>query len=962
MISQTTPAGIRIGPISGPRTQAGLKTQAFNPQPLFQGQQMAINATIRRDQQQLEREEQRLNFLKEQTAQFKDLVGKNGKAELIQGSGIEVDPFTSKGLNALNKGQQYQAELQQKIYAEMAKATDGSGKLDQVGAARNIDLIQRDYNQKMLNDPDILETTKIYRDRQEFLSNIDAAEKSGKFVDPVAKRNAMESVNGYLDDQTGELTYDKSVFNLEGMSYNKKEMDATADKLIMDAVGETDFAEVVSAASKGAGYQESDGLLSQKGTVQNERKKALEILRNRLEKDPRMSSYIKAYHNMDANDFFETRIDDLLNEDDKQKIVKQVTGVESVNATRRQREKDSAAQKRKETTTNYGIEGTGVQDKYFRSIVKDMVDRDPQFRATRRQLQDATDFIEMLNDSDDRALTSENIRIDGQGRVVVREINEDGSVGEVIKPFGSAEQNPDYIRNARGSGNINIEGFKSHVGLPTGLLSEGSGIIPPMNQRPAGRTNAGWYSNNPLNIKASQKDASGKGLALHGSLDQEGGGLYHIVFPSVEEGLKYGGNWIIDKVKGGKSKWASPEMSLYEFYAGGDNPEGKSRFASSGNAAKTKVIADALGVDMNTSMGDIIDTFTPEEIAIAFTAMENGQMYKAFTSGTGGVDQDPNVGVQVEDGEQSQDPVSEKTIATPESPHVKLDGTLTTDQKVFTQEVEKYLGDDRKIDDLIQAKSLSPATVKKLDDYKKAKIALAEAPRSKKQEYRDALSNVVTILDDPEIYRGYVEQTLNDDEKTAAFENKMTSQLEKLEKGGSFQYDIEYRESKSGMGGRSAPSGDLKSTTLVIGHDDEGLFAEFNVGLGDKTVEAGDMATLVKRIRNKAPFMEYPSDIIDLAFDAKLKKVSPSSTEPISETKVELNPDDIVNSVVSKVTETMTGGTFTKQMAIDYITGKNTDGAIDDVLSGLSDADIATVKKEVLGSRAQQGFDSLKPK
>jgi len=944
MISQTTPAGIRIGPISGPRTQVGLKTQPFNPEPYLKGQQMAINATVRKDAQLAAQEKAQLDFLKEQNAQFKNVAGSAGKSELISGSGIDVDPLTLKGRGALTKFNEYQSKMQQEMYAETAKATDGSGKLDQITAGRNVGIIQQKYQDLILNDPDIIEASIISRDRQQFIDNVDKLEKDGYFVSPRAKREALEAADNYLNDGTGELSYDKSVFNTEGMAFREEKMETDTMQLIADAVGETDFARVVSAASLGEGYQSGDGLISEKGTVQNERKRAIEIARERIEKDPRMKAFIQDRYNMDPQTYLETRIDGLLNEDDKREIVTSMTGATGAATGRRQREKSAADQKRKETTNNYGIEGNTEKDKYLRSIVKDMVARDPKLRATRRQLTDAQDFIEALNEADDLTLNGDNIRIDRAGRTVVREINPDGSLGSVIKSFGQAEANPDYTGGVEPDGNVG------------GLLA----LID--------KTESGGDYNALYTFANKNEDGPFGNVVLSGMTVNEA-----IDFASKRGKGSYG-QFVKDKLIASKAaKIAAGKPTDHRDRARIATPMG--RYQMTGTTLKElKASMGLTGNElMNAETQDMLFAGkVKEQLARGDTMAEKMKFLRGTWEGYTHVDDatlqkaieqyesgDQEVSVSPENAETSQEPVSEKSIATEASPHVKRDGSITTDQKEFTGEVRSYLEEGRNIDAIMESASVSQATKKKLEDYKKAIQEEKDAPRSKKQAIRDKISNIVGVLDDPEVFRGYVEKTLNDEEKTRAFEASMTGQLSNIPKGGSFQYDIEYREAKSGMGG-TAPTGDLKNTTLVIGHDDDGLFAEFNVGLGDKTVEADNMTDLVKRIRNKAPFMEYPSDVVDLAFDHKVNGVSPNLAQPIEQDLTnELNSDDIVNDVLSKVNASLTDGEFTREQALDYITGKNKDGAIDDILNGLTTVEVEVVKRAQTKSKAQQGFDSL---
>lgn len=875
MINQTTPAGLRLGPIQGPRVQTGLKAEAFDPQPLFRGQEMAINAVIRKDAKIAAQEKERLDFLKVQQELFKTKAGAAGSAELIANSGINVSPFYLKGRNALNAANTYQKEMQQKIYAEIARATSGSGKLDQFTATRNVDLIRREYENKIINDPQILEATKIAKDRELFVKKVEAAGKAGQFVDPVAAQATLDGIDAYMDDPTGELDYNRNSLNINNFTYDEKDMEESLGNLITDSVGESQFAEVVSAATLGAGYNESDGLISESGTVQNERKKALEIMRTRMSKDPRLAAYIQARYRVDANTYLENKIDELLNEDDKRRVVKRLEGVSQVSRNRGQREQDAAAQKRKETATKidttYGVEGKTESANRIRAIVKNMVGSDPQYRATSNQIEDALDFIEVLNNNLPEGMTpysSANIKTDEAGRVVVRDVDDEGGVGQVRKGFGQAPKNPDFAGN---NGNRtqqylseavqSMENAVIHENLSAGISEATNALIPSYAERPSGRKNASWYTNNPLNIKA-KKDS---GLALHSSHDRNKGakhdGLYHVVYPTLDEGLRAGGQWIIDKFKPNASRWASKEMSLNDFYAGRDNPGG-SRYAESGTREHSQIIADVLGVSPDTSMEDIINNKTPEEIALAFTRVEAPEIYRELNSVW---DSSPRVGVSV-DGEPVSEAPSTKTIATPNSPHIDENGKRVVDQKQLEKSVIAFATSPTALTGkVLDNLGVSEDTKTKLQEIRQIKDELKTALPTEKKALKEKLSQAVTILDDPMLHRAYVTQAVSESVLDKSFVEMTDKTLSNIPDGEFVVIDVERGNPWDAEAKRIR-----NSVSLSVGKDEGEYFIQYEDDYSKKTkvLTGKSLKEAYTKLRKEIPNIYHSSEVTDYAVNS----------------------------------------------------------------------------------------------
>jgi hypothetical protein len=140
-----------------------------------------------------------------------------------------------------------------------------------------------------------------------------------------------------------------------------------------------------------------------------------------------------------------------------------------------------------------------------------------------------------------------------------------------------------------------------------------------------------FFTNNPLNIKGLDT------LPVIKRFDNEKDGLFHRVFPTMEEGMKAGADLLKryltreddnlpqnrafaqNLIKKGKTIDEATLTDLYETWA------------TSATEGKIKVIADELGIDPDEKLFDI-QGITEEEFVFAIMRVENPEVFKQIKS------------------------------------------------------------------------------------------------------------------------------------------------------------------------------------------------------------------------------------------------------------------------------------------------------------------------------------------
>jgi len=142
--------------------------------------------------------------------------------------------------------------------------------------------------------------------------------------------------------------------------------------------------------------------------------------------------------------------------------------------------------------------------------------------------------------------------------------------------------------------------------------------IPNKRERPEGKKNVSWYTNNPLNIKG----APSKYPVIKG-VDEEGSdSVRHRVFSSLEEGFNAGVKDIEAKLNG-NSSYVKESDSLSDLYK---------VFATGANKTKIDQIAGLLGVSSDITLEELRKQKTAQEVTMAILSVESPEIYEQLSS------------------------------------------------------------------------------------------------------------------------------------------------------------------------------------------------------------------------------------------------------------------------------------------------------------------------------------------
>lgn len=833
MITQTTPAGISIGPIDGPRVNTGIAVQPISIQPIFTGQNQQL-ARIRQEEAiYTKRQAERTLLLEQQQAALNAAMGAGGKGKVGGANGLDVDSSTKIGRDAINFYNETTSNFLQQQTDVVQRATGKNGKIDMTSAQRDLARLTNDYQFEVTNNESIIKASKAQIQKKAFEKDLKIyQDDKTQFVAMGRAREAVEQWRAAQDDPN--ITFDSKVFNAQNYAYNQEAVQKDLDELMVLAINETTLVEQITAAELGGGFESTDGVVLRESEVRNERDKAIKIGNSILADNPRLRQALKDQQ-FNPDTYVEEKVKAKIAEDQKRIVLKKLTGLDDAMDIMKQRQKSDADLERKQTTSKFESTATRgfseEEDGYETKVgYKEELNRlDNKFRATPTQVRGLYDFLQ----SDEGAAysLSGNVRITPDGEIKIVDVAADGKETEV-RTYGNADE----TRTFEGA-------LMTYDNLAPGTIVNKSDIIPLSSARDAGKKNSGWYTNNPNNVKENLATAKRLGLTLvrgHDTATTGDDGYYTVVFPTMAAGFEYDGNWIIKKFKplnkerGEGSNWATKEMTLFDFYAGKDNPGGK-RYAEGGNMTLTKIIAKNLGVTPETTMEEIIASKTPEEISMAFTSVENDEIFRAMRDGE-----------LAEGGPSSANPAVD-ALLDPNTPNPASGSTTETGPASWTRSKDEYhTGVGEMLEkayfdggEVVAGKvtidiSLRPQIL----EYQEINNQLKRSPKGKElvrlEKKRDELFK--NLLENDDVRKSYFETTLPKEAVNKEIINDLYTGALGLQEGETFEVNIPYK-------GFIDSSADIEITK----YGEEFIIDVDNLGLNDQ-FRGTDLTTLIGQV------------------------------------------------------------------------------------------------------------------
>lgn len=835
MITQTTPAGINVGPISGPRTQTNIRINPVSVQPIFTGQNQALNRIRIEETIFQQQEENRLAFLQNAQNQFKAELSSGGNAELITGSGLGVDSSTQLGREALSRYNEYTTNFQKEMADAVSQATSGSSRLDGVAAQREIALKYSAYQEKVLNDPAIIKATKGKLELDAFDKALeDRAKNKDNKIDYSAALQARRDFIASQDDLSGETTFDRKRFDPTNYVFDKKSLNERLDEILTLAVNESEITELVSAAELGQGFTEEDGSVLRTQAIQNEREKAERIANEMLGKDERLKQFLRS-EGIEPISYMKNKLDTLLREDEKRIMISKLEGFSGVQTAQRQRQKLAAEQKRKETVNMYGIEGDSAAEKNARDFLKTLETLGATILPGRNQtfqiMKAISDYNKDLEDGDLR-LQPKHVQLDEDGNIIIRKPVEGGDeLGEIIDEFG-LPNGVDLSKVDPVSSSVNIEGTIINENLNPGFNNE---VLPAFSDRPTGRKNGSWYTNNPLNYKTGDTEA----FTVHETFDYAGDGNYHIVFGTMQEGFDHAVDDIRKKLTG-RSRVVGPESTLTELYG---------KFSTSSTPDKVKRIADAIGVSPDITMKELSEQKTPEEVVMGLMRQEAPEIYNYMKAGGRETTPQPSKEAAViTDPDTPTPPLNSTSETTSENTQPNFRQT----KKEIHEGVAKILNpQSQDMANLLSKEVITPELREEVLEYVRVSRELREGGSGKslleRRKKQDKLLN--SLMENPELRSIYLKNSVPSSLVTSSMAARVVGNVVGMSDGDEVEFTLP-----------SGSSGLSDMDVSVVKLDDEYIIDVDVLGPNNKQYIGGDVEALINNMITELSPTPSPED------------------------------------------------------------------------------------------------------
>ena len=326
MVGNTAPAGINIGPLATPNFRASLQTQPLNIAPYLQGINQAETTFLREEDVFNNREAIALeDYLRSGEGQYSQAANQRGSAPLLPGTNLNVDPNTYKGRMAIERSNSLLNETRDATYRTIQENRDRNGRSDRLAIARESQRLQTDMQMGILNDPIIQEATVVQRDMDEFQQRVEQARTSGDWVDLQGVAERINQARDYLNDETGTMTWDRSILNAEEYTYNEEQTLLQLDEAFKNAVGGVDEVRTMDASQLAGARPGLRGLVKLEVNKQNDRAIARELLAGQLESNPKMRRYVERRFGTTEN-YFNEKLDAMLRSPEDREVVKSITG------------------------------------------------------------------------------------------------------------------------------------------------------------------------------------------------------------------------------------------------------------------------------------------------------------------------------------------------------------------------------------------------------------------------------------------------------------------------------------------------------------------------------------------------------------------------------------------------------------------------------------------------------------
>jgi hypothetical protein len=814
MITQTTPAGISIGPIDGPRVNTGIAVQPISIQPIFTGQNQQL-ARIRQEEViYTKRQAERTLLLEQQQAALNAAMGAGGKGKVGGANGLDVDSSTKIGRDAINFYNETTSNFLQQQTDVVQRATGKNGKIDMTSAQRDLARLTNDYQFEVTNNESIIKASKAQIQKKAFEKDLKIyQDDKTQFVAMGRAREAVEQWRAAQDDPN--ITFDSKVFNAQNYAYNQEAVQKDLDELMVLAINETTLVEQITAAELGGGFESTDGVVLRESEVRNERDKAIKIGNSILADNPRLRQALKDQQ-FNPDTYVEEKVKAKIAEDQKRIVLKKLTGLDDAMDIMKQRQKSDADLERKQTTSKFESTATRGfsedEDGYETKVgYKEELNRlDNKFRATATQVREIYEFLQ--SDEGSAYSLSGNVRITPDGEIKIVDVAADGKETEV-RTYGKASET------------ITFEGaLNTYDNLTPGFNDN---LLPQKKDRSPGMSNAGFYTNNYGNYKAPKSS----GLALHSEHDYNGDGNYHIIFGSMEESIAYGAKDWEAKLFG--NSWVDLDMTLDRVYRGGS--EGASpRYAETATRGNTETVAKALGVSPDITMADLREQKTPEEIIIALGSVENPEIYKARING------------EIIGGETSSNPAVD-ALLDPNTPNPASGSTTETGPASWTRSKDEYhTGVGEMLEkayfdggEVVAGKVTIDISLRpQIREYQEINRQLKRSPKGKElvrlEKKRDELFK--NLLENDDVRKSYFETTLPKEAVNKEIINDLYTGALGLQEGETFEVNIPYK-------GFIDSSADIEITK----YGEEFIIDVDNLGLNDQ-FRGTDLTTLIGQV------------------------------------------------------------------------------------------------------------------
>lgn len=632
---------------------------AVNPAAAFQADGAVMRKLQLAEQQHQFDQNLRLRLYQEQQQLFNQSVAGAAKTSALRQESMGLDPLLPRHAAKLNQIKLKQQAAQDSLLKSFTAAGTRGGRANVDGYLAAVDRTLMELENELLNDPEYMQLALAQRRKDNFQTQLKQLEAQGYSVDYSRANQAVRQYENVYSDVTGTAYFNDAMFDPQQYVFDAKAAQKNIGDYLNNAIGETEFENLISVSDQ---YPELgiEGLLTENVTVRNSLDDAVRIATNAIRGDSNAMRYMQSLGYDNPEEAVRAQLQSVLNNADMQRV-STYSNVTDVNTAARQKVEQAADIELEELkqrgrvtveklkATNRGKRGatgsgSGASTSFGFDTAKEPELADlaeyvnqnipAEYEPTNQQVRSIQDYI----DNNDLTATDLIFTTSPDGTLVASHQDADGEL--VTTQFGRTSP-------ARG---IGFTGFKTNENIGTGSNNVN---IPQPGDRPEGRKNVAWYTNNPLNIKGSPSQH-----AVVAGVDEEGNNsVRHRVFSTIEEGLMAAVQDVRAKMTGDSSV-VSPGTTLEGMYR---------VFATGDSDASIAQIAEILGVPATITMEELSAIRTPEQVTMALMSVESPEIYEAILNGETGAQStgDSTVTTTTEPTQTTQGQVTEPATETP---------------------------------------------------------------------------------------------------------------------------------------------------------------------------------------------------------------------------------------------------------------------------------------------------------